>query len=260
MKEKIAFSIDSSILKKVDSTVNGITIKSRSHALEILIRKALGEDEVKHAIILAGGEQKSDSYSTTRPMIRFEDKPILQHIIEWLKKFDITNITISVGYMREEIEGYFRDGKDFGVSIDYMREDEPLGTAGPLYLAKSRFRSTFIAIYADVLCDFNLVDMINDHRQSKAIATIALKEVKNPHKYGVANLEGRRITNFVQKPVKGKALSNIINAGVYIFEPEIFDYIPKRGMLETDVFDKLSKTRTLNGYIFSGRWIEVSDS
>ncbi len=258
MKEKIAFSIDSSLLKKVDAMVDGVRVKSRSHGLEILIRRALGEEDVTGALILAGGERKSDSYSTIRPMFEFEDKPVLQHIIEWLKKFGITKITISVGYLREEIEAYFRDGHDFGVSIDYMREDEPLGTAGPLYLAKSRFNSTFVVIYADVLCDVDLADMIADHKHSKAIATIALKEVKEAYKYGVASLDGHRISEFVQKPEKGKETSNLINAGVYVFEPSIFEHVPKKGMLETEVFGKLSKKKSLNGYVFSGRWIEVS--
>lgn len=257
MKEKIAFSIESSLLKKVDSTVDGVRIKSRSHALEMLIRKALGEEDVRSALILAGGERKKDPYSTSRPMIPFEDKPILQHTIEWLRRFGITHITISVGYLREEIESYFRDGHDFGVSIDYMREDEPLGTAGPLYLAKSRFNSTFIAINADVLCDFDLADMVEHHRSSKAVATIALKEVKEPFKYGVAQLEGSRITGFVQKPDRGKEPSNLINAGVYVLEPSIFDYVPKKGTIETDVFSKLTKARSLNGYVFSGRWVEI---
>ncbi len=259
MKEKIAFSIDSSLLKKVDSTVDGLNVKSRSHALEILLRKAFGGDKVSKALILAGGERKSESYSTIKPMIHFEDKPILQHVIEWLRKHNIKDITISVGYMREEIESYFRNGKDFNVNIDYMREDEPLGTAGPLYLAKSRFDSTFLVIHADVLCDFDLNDLINDHRNSKAAATITLKEVKDPYKYGVANIEGRRIVNFIEKPEKGKEPSNLVNAGVYIFEPSIFDYIPKKGMLETDVFDALSKKGLLNGYVFSGRWVDVSN-
>ncbi len=258
MKEKIAFSIESSLLKKVDSMVEGVKVKSRSHALEILIRKALGEDEVKGALILAGGEHKLDPHFPSRPMIHFEDKPILQHTVEWLRKFGITNITISVGYMREEIESYFRDGHDFGVSIDYMREDEPLGTAGPLYLSKSRFNSTFVVVNADVLGDVDLKDMIEHHKSAKAIATIALKEVKDSYKYGVANLDGSRITGFIEKPEKGKESSNLINAGVYVFEPRIFEYVPKKGMFEKEVFSKLAKMRALNGYVFSGRWMEVS--
>ncbi|MFH0818063.1 MAG: nucleotidyltransferase family protein [Candidatus Micrarchaeota archaeon] len=257
MKEKIAFSIESLLLSKVDGMVDGIKVKSRSHAIEILIRKALGEDEVRSALILAGGESKKDNYETIRSMLHFEDKPLLQHIIEWLKKFGITNITISVGYMREEIEAYFRDGHDFGVKIDYMREDEPLGTAGSIYLAKSRFGSTFIVVHADVLGDIDLEDMIVHHRQSKAVATIALKEVKEAYKYGVANLDGSRITGFVEKPAPGTEPSNLVNAGVYIFEHSVFEHIPKKGMLETEVFGKLSKMRALNGYVFSGKWYEV---
>ncbi len=257
MKEKIAFSVESSLLKKVDGMVDGVKVKSRSHALEILIRKALGQDEVHNALILAGGEKKADPYAPSRPMILFEGKPVLQHIIEWLRKFGVTNITVSVGYMREEIEAYFRDGHDFGVAIDYMREDEPLGTAGPLYLAKSRFNSTFLMVHADVLCDIDLSDLIEHHRNSKAVATISLKEVKESYKYGVVSLEGNHITGFVEKPGPGKESSNLINAGVYVFEPAIFDHVPKKGSLETEVFGKLSKLRALNGYVFSGKWTEI---
>ncbi|MCX6777838.1 MAG: sugar phosphate nucleotidyltransferase [Candidatus Micrarchaeota archaeon] len=255
MKEKIAFSIDAKLLKKVDSMVDGVAIKSRSHALETLIRKGLGE-EVRHALILAGGEIKKNKVS--KSMIHIDDKPVLHRIIDWLKGFGITRITISVGYRREEIESYFGSGKGFGVDIDYIREDEPLGTAGALYLARSRFHSTFVVAYSDGLCDFNLKDMVELHRKWHSVATIALKEVADPTYYGAANLEGNRITNFIEKPESGKSPSRLANAGVYVFEPEIFDYVKQKGKLETDTLGKLVDEGIVHGYVFSGEWIDVS--
>ncbi|MEM3399491.1 MAG: sugar phosphate nucleotidyltransferase [Candidatus Micrarchaeia archaeon] len=258
-KEKIAISIDAGLLKRIDRMVDGLDVKSRSHALEMLIRKGLGEESVDEALLFAGGEGKHAAYRLPKPMLELYGRPVMQGVIEWLGKNGIKKITVSVGYLREEIESYFGNGAGFGVSIEYIREDEPVGTAGSLKLARGRFGKTFVALNSDVICDFDLKKMVEFHKDVGALATVALHESKDVHRYGTVALEGNWITKFVEKPEKGTEPSGIVNAGVYVFEPEIFNYTPDRGMLETDVFPFLAKKGLIAGYIFHGEWKDVED-
>lgn len=258
LKEKIAFSIDPKLLKRIDSMVDGMNVKSRSHAIDILLRKALGEDKVKSALVFAGGE-KTTKYGIPKCMIEVRDKPLLLYSIEWLRRHGIMDITITTGKSRDQIESYFKNGETFGVKIDYVPELEPLGTAGALSSAGERFKNTFVALNGDVACDFNLDKMIDFHKRSKAVATMALTEVESASNYGAVDIEGEKITGFIEKPKEGKEPSKLVNAGVYIFEPSILGFTPEKGMLEKDVFPLLAKKRLLNGFVFSGEWFEASN-
>lgn len=257
LKEKIAFSIDPLLLTKLDSLVDGISVKSRSHALDILLRKALSEDRVRKALILAGGEKKSAKVALPRPLTEHEDKPALLHTIEWLKKNGVDQVVISIGAHGTDIESYFQDGKAFGVSIEYVKESEPLGTSGSLFLAREKFSSTFVALNADMVCSFNLSEMISFHKRAKAPATIALTHARDTSHYGVVEIEGERISGFVEKPASGQESGSLINAGVYVFEPGVFSLVKEKGMLETDVFPQMAKKGLLKGYVFSGKWVDL---
>ena len=150
------------------------------------------------------------------------------------------------------------DGKKYGVNITYVEEKNALGTAGPLKLAKPLLKETFIMCNADELKNINLDDMFNFHQANKGLGTIALTSVQDPSAYGVALLNGNKIMTFVEKPSKESAPSNLINAGLYILEPDVIDYIPEGfAMVETDVFPKLASEENLCGYPFSGQWFDT---
>jgi len=135
-----------------------------------------------------------------------------------------------------------------------------LGTAGPLKLAKDLLKKTFIVSNGDELKNINIEEMYKLHKDNKALATIALTTVNNPSVYGVARLSGSKILEFVEKPKKEEAPSNLINSGFYILEKEVIDYIPKGfSMLEKDVFPKLAKQGKLFGYPFSGQWFDTGN-
>jgi len=224
MKERVTLTLDSNILKKVDSGVNGFKIKNRSHAVELLIMKALGANVPKKAVVLAGG-----------------------------------NI-MAVGHMKEKIEEHFTDGSRFGIKLSYIEETEPLGTAGPLRLGKNMLTESFIVSNGDELKDINIEEMYQLHKESNALVTIALTTVEDPSKYGVARLSGSKILEFVEKPKKEEAPSKLINSGFYIIEPEVIDLIPKGfTMLEKDIFPKLAKRGRLFGYPFSGQWFDTGN-
>ncbi len=261
MKERVTLTLDTDLLKDVDRRVDGFRIKNRSHAIELLLMQSLGSNVPKTAIILAGGRGvrlQPITHELPKPLLPLHDKPLLQHIIELFRKHNIKNIIISIGYKGEKIREAFGNGSKFGISISYVEEEKPLGTAGPIKLARGFLTETFIACNADELKDIDLMDMYLAHKENHAFSTIALTTVEDPSSYGVAKLQGNRILEFVEKPKKEKAPSNLINAGLYIMEPEVLNYIPDGfAMLEKDVFPKLAAEGKLYGYPFSGQWFDT---
>jgi len=259
MKKRVTLTIETNVLNQVDKEVDGHRIKNRSHAVELFLLKAMGVNVPKQALILAGGKGtrlKPITHEIPKPLVPLHGKPILEYSLDLFKKFGIKDIMISIGFKGEKIKEYFGDGKRFGVNITYLKENEPLGTAGPLRLAKNLIKGPFIVCNADELKDINLMDMFMFHKDNNATATIALTSVDDTSKYGVAKITGNRILDFVEKPSKDKAPSNFINSGLYIFDPKVLDYVPEEGfaMLEKDVFPKLAKEGMLFGYPFAGYW------
>lgn len=263
MKKRVTLTIDRNVLDQVDKEVDGVKVKNRSHAVELLILKAMGANVPKQALILAGGKGerlKPITREIPKPLIPLQGKPIIEYSLDLLKKFGIKDVILSIGFKGEKIKEYFGDGKRFGVNITYVEEDEPLGTAGPLKLAKKFLKGPFITCNADELKDIDLMDMFIFHKENNALGTIALTSVEDTSKFGVANLTGNRILDFVEKPPKEEAPSNFINSGLYILEPEVIDYVPEGfAMLEKDVFPKLAKEGKLFGYPFSGYWKPIGN-
>ena len=262
MKERLTITLDKNVLSVVDKKIDGHKIKNRSHAIEVLLMQTLGNNHPKYAFILAGGlgtRLRPITHEIPKPLVPIQGKPIIEHLIDLFRKYDIRNIIVSIGHMGGKIKNHLGDGKKFGVNITYVEEEERLGTAGPLRLAENILTDSFIVTNVDELKDIDLHDMYFFHKEIESIATIALTTVADPSTYGVADMQGSKILKFVEKPKKENTPSNLINAGIYIFEPEIFDYIPKSGfaMLEKDVFPKLAVDNKLCGYPFSGQWFDT---
>ncbi len=261
MKERVTLTIEQNILETVDKRVDGFKIKNRSHAVELLLLKALDQNRPRKALILAGGQGtrlRPITHEIPKPLVPLHDKPILQHAIDLFKKYGITEILLSVGYKAEKIKEYFGNGKRFGVTITYLEETEPLGTAGPLNLAREHLTDTFMMCNADELKNIDLHEMYLFHKENGAKATLALTTVADPSQYGVAKLTGNKILEFIEKPAQGTAPSNLINAGLYVLEPSVFDVVPKgAGSMERDVFPKIAQEGKLFGFPFSGQWFDT---
>ncbi len=261
MKERITITLDKELIKEIDKKVDGHKIKNRSHAIELSLMSSIGNNKPKKALILAGGmgtRLRPITNEIPKQLMPIHGKTILEHVLDLFKKHGIKNIILAIGYKGDKIREYFGDGKRFNVNITYVQENAPLGTAGPIRFAKELIDGTFIVCNADELKDLDLIDMYLSHKENKATATIALTTVEDPSNYGVARLQGNRILEFVEKPKKDKAPSNLINSGLYIFEPEIIKYVPEgRSMLEKDVFPKLAKDGKLFGYPFAGQWFDT---
>lgn len=261
MKDRVTLTIDRRILEQVDKTVDGSKIKNRSHAIELFLRRSLGIDKPNKALILAGGKgTRLKLLATNKPksLVELQGKEIIKYNIELMKKYGIKDIILSVGYKADMIRKALGDGSKMGVNITYIEEKTPLGTAGPLKLAKHLLTETFVVCNADELKNIDLDDMFTFHQNNKSMGTIALTTVKDPSAYGVALLNGNKIMSFVEKPRKEDAPSNLINAGLYILQPEVISYIPDGfAMLETDVFPKLATDESLCGYPFGGQWFDT---
>ena len=182
------------------------------------------------ALFLAGGfgtRLRPITNDLPKPMIPIVGKPLLERNIEKLKKYGINEVVLSTCYKPQKIKEYFKDGKSLGLKISYVSEDIPLGTAGAIKNAQEFFDDTFIVFNADIVSDIDISDMIDFHREKKALATIAVTKVDNPSAYGVIEHDKNAyITAFKEKPKPHESTSNLINAGVYIFEPELLNEIP----------------------------------
>lgn len=258
-RNKITIRLRSDILKDIDDMVDGTRITDRSHAIEIILSKTLHAHRVKKAVILIGGKgtrMRPFTYEMPKALIPIQGKPLLQHIIELLRKYEIRDIILSTGYLGDKIKEYFGNGCNFGVDIRYFVEKKEMGTAGALNLMKNQLKETFLMLNGDVLANIDLHDMIISHKKYGGIATIALTPVKDPSRFGVAELKGNKILKFIEKPKSTQ--SKLINAGVYVLEPEVLKFIPKGyAMMEKDVFPKLAEEGRLYSYPFNGQWFDT---
>jgi NDP-sugar pyrophosphorylase family protein len=262
MKERITITLDKELLNKVDKKIDKVQIRNRSHAVEYMLNQVLSKQKLRKAVILAGGKGtrlRPMTYELPKPLIPIQGKPIIQHIIEHLASQGIRDIILCIGYMSDKIIKELGTGKNLGVNIEYMVEKKPLGTAGPLRLAKDLLEEPFLLLNGDILNRIDVQDMHLAHKGSNSLGTLSLLAVEDPSTYGVAKLKGNKIIGFVEKPKKEEAPSNLVSAGLYILEPEVINYIPEKGysMVEKDVFPKLAEEGKLNGYIYNGSWFDI---
>ena len=218
------------------------------------------------AFILAAGYGKRLEPLTKavpKPMVPVANKPVMQYNVELLKKYSVKDITANIHYFPEQLENYFGDGSSFGVNLKYSFEEELLGTAGGVKRMSdiSKIDSTFAVISSDILTDVNITRLLAYHKKKKAVATIALAPVEDVTQFGVVVLDKEdKITAFQEKPTKEEALSNWVNTGIYIFEPEILEMIPAAQFHDfgTQVFPLLVKERLpFYGYKMIEYWNDV---
>jgi mannose-1-phosphate guanylyltransferase len=230
------------------------------------------------ALILAAGKGTRLmplSRDCPKPMLPILDKPVLECLIEHLASQGVDQIIINTSYLSDEIENYFSSGRRWGVQLAFSYEgyeeagqlhDEPLGSAGTIRRIQQHsgfFDDTFIVLCGDALLDLDLRVLVAAHHQSNALATLALSRV-DPEKvaqYGVAVLDDLgRIMSFQEKPKPAEALSNLVNTGVYVFEPEIIKYIPEHTPydLGSEVFPALAHDgQAIYGVEMDFNWIDI---
>jgi mannose-1-phosphate guanylyltransferase len=182
------------------------------------------------ALFLAGGmgtRLKPLTDDLPKPMVPMMVKPLLERNMLKLKSYGVDEIILSTCYKPQKIEQYFGDGRKFGLKIHYICEDIPLGTGGAIKNTEDFFNDTFIIFNADILSDINIGDMMRFHKEKRAAVTIAVTKVENPSAYGVIEYDKDLYAeSFTEKPKLSEIKSNYINAGIYIFEPNVLKEIP----------------------------------
>ena len=235
--------------------------RKRSNFIIEAIKDKLGKESIK-ALIVCGGEGtrlRPLTLSTPKAMLPLGYKPFLEHLILKLKEQGIYNFCLSIGYLGEHIIKYFNDGSSLGVKIEYVSEKEPLGTAGAIKNASSKFNSTFLVIFGDVLFGkLDIKEILQFHKERKALATIVLKELSDTKRFGLVNFdETSKILEFIEKPKFSRP--GWINAGIYVFEPEIFNYIPSKKFcsMEKQIFPDLAEKGKLFGFKYYDYWNDI---
>ncbi len=189
------------------------------------------------------------------PMVLITGKPFLEHQIRFLKENGITEIILAVYHMADKIKSYFGTGHRWGVNLTYSEEEVPLGTAGAIKNAEKYIDDAFLVLNGDSYSQINLKDFIEFHKSKRSDFTISLVKSKDSVPYGNVILKESRIIDFVDR----RNISDLINSGVYLFEPRIFDYIEheKNISLEKNIFPKLAKENLLYGYFYNGYFMNI---
>lgn len=190
-------------------------------------------------VLMAGGlgsRLRPLTNDVPKPMLRIGDRPILETIIGQLHEFGFGKFFISLNYLAEQIETYFADGARWGIEIEYLRENQPLGTAGALSLLKERANAPLILMNGDLLTKLNFDKLIDFHEEHKAPMTVCVREYSYSVPYGVLETDGAFMTSLKEKP-KRHAL---VNAGIYVISPEVLDMIEPGARVDiTDIITKL---------------------
>jgi len=217
------------------------------------------------AILLAGGKGtrlRPLTIHTPKPIVPIFNRPFLHYQIDLLKQVpEIDEVILSLNYQPGRVEEVFGDGSDLGIKIRYVVEPAPLGTAGAIKYAGEHLTESVVVFNGDVLTQIDLAAVLRLHRERKARATIVLTPVENPSAYGLVESDAAgNVQRFLEKPKPDEITTNLINAGIYVLEPDTFDRIPSDvpWSIERSYFPSLiERGETFVAYAYDGYWIDI---
>jgi len=212
-------------------------------------------------VVLAGGfgtRLRPWTREIPKPILPMLDKTLLEHVVEVVPSDKVDEVVVAGGYKVDDIEAYF-DKADVPYDVRIVKETEPLGTGGALGNCRDVVSGQFVCLNGDIISSLDMQVGLDLHQKNGGVGTLALWEVQDPTRFGIVGLDDdQRITQFKEKPAPEEVFSNLINAGSYLFEDDIFDYIPLgRSSLEREVFPVLAEERKLNGFSFDGYFIDA---
>lgn len=216
------------------------------------------------AIVLVGGEGtrlRPLTYGTPKPMVPIVNVPFLARTMERLYAADIRDVILAAGYMPQAIVDYFGDGSRLGMKVTYAIEETPLGTAGALKNVEEHITGPFFVLNGDILTSLDLPAMRQYHQQKGGIGTLHLIHVDDPSPFGcVVHDASGKVSAFIEKPPKGEEPTNEINAGTYLLEREILNYIPagRKVSIEHETFPQvIAAGKALYGYTTDDYWLDL---
>jgi NDP-sugar pyrophosphorylase family protein len=216
------------------------------------------------AILLAGGyatRLRPISYALPKLLFPLLGKPMIYWTLDLLRSVGVGEVVLGVNYLAETLSAQV--GSEYkGMSIKYSLEEETLGTAGPIKLASTNtdLTETFIVMNGDVIAEINLSQMLRQHQTTEALITDALHEVRTPSRFGVVELDSEnRIRRFIEKPKPQDAPSRLVNAGIYLIQPDVLKLIApgRKVSLEREIFPRIAGDGKLRGFPFSGNWFDI---
>lgn len=214
------------------------------------------------AVVLVGGQGtrlRPLTERTRKDMLPLVDRPLLAYTFEHLRRHGVRRSIVSCGYLPTQIEEHF-DGAYQGVDLEYRVEDEPLGTGGAIGFAAAGLNETFFALNGDSLREADLDELVRLHRSTGARATILLTAVSDPSRYGLVRLGADGcVQSFLEKPRPEDIDTNLINAGLYVLEPDVLDLVPsgRAVSIEREVFPRLCEEGSVFGVALPGYWLDV---
>jgi mannose-1-phosphate guanylyltransferase/phosphomannomutase len=216
------------------------------------------------AVIMAGGEGtrlRPLTSNIPKPMMPLANKPMMEHVVELLRRHGFTDIVVTLAFLPQAIRTYFGDGSEFGVRMRYASEETPLGTAGSVRNAMAELNESFLVISGDVLTDIDLSALVEYHTENKSVATIGLRRVEDPVEFGIViTREDGTIERFLEKPTWGQVFSDTVNTGIYVLEPQAFDFITEGKPVDfaSEVFPTmLDAGLPMYGKVLEGYWEDV---
>ena len=212
-------------------------------------------------VVLAGGvgsRLRPWTKAIPKPLLPMLDLTLLERVVEAVPTNMVDEVIVAGGYKVDLIESYFKS-KDIDFDVRIVPEDEPLGTGGALGNCRDVVSGTFACFNGDIVSSLQIEPMLELHRNNGGVGTLALWEVEDPTRFGIVGVyEHHKINRFLEKPKPEEVFSNLINAGSYVFEDDVFDWMPHgRHSIERDVFPKLAEDQLLNGLPFQGYFIDA---
>lgn len=224
--------------------------------IDELIKPHLKNNKVVLMVGGLGTRLRPLTEDTPKPMLKVGDKPILETIVLNFRKYGFINIVMCVNYKSNVIEDYFGDGSKFDVNIEYVYEDDRMGTAGALSLLQEKPSETFFVMNGDLLTNINFEHLLNHHIENNSFATMCLRKYEYDIPYGVVDIdEESKIKSIKEKP----KYSYFLNAGIYLVEPEVLDYIPKNEFFDMpSLFDiMLNNDKVCSSYTIKEYWLDI---
>lgn len=219
-----------------------------------------------NAVIMAGGEGsrlRPLTCDIPKPMARLCGRPVLEYILDLLAVNGVTHAAVTLKYLPDEIKAHFPDGKYRGIDLEFVEEDEPLGTAGSVKHAAAGYKEPFLVISGDAMCDYELEKAMKYHIAADAQATILVTHVEDPREYGLVRFDREgAVEGFIEKPGWGQAVCNTANTGIYILEPACLELIPDGEAFDfaRDLFPMMLRNKQkVYAYQASGYWCDIGD-
>lgn len=243
-KPKIAISLDENLLNLVDSKVDGNVIRSRSQAVEFFLRKGLQGQSINTAVLLIKGEHQANMLK------KLKGRSLIKTQLDFFNKYGVNNVFIITQHTKG-INLLLNEISDANINVEIL-ETNAKGNAQALLAIKDKIKNNFIAMSGDIYNNFDLLKMAKKHVDIDKLATMGLMTREKIAGYGTAILDGDLIVDFQEKPKQSS--TNIVNAGIYIFKPEVFELFENVNSLEKNLFPKLARLKQLVGFFTYGEY------